>query len=269
MKLKGKVAVVTGGTRGIGRGVTEAFLAEGATVVMAADSDQLKAFKVVHEGRAYYNVPNITGADPFGYVAAIRAAAKAAGKDENYYLNIPLGAALRPTGAPAPQPGIGGVGIGSRGAAPIAIRSGQSTASLTASVTPANRASSPAMGKWHFTADKPELVELTPGVDGSVTVGGKNTTTAPVEVIITARNELGLEACARVKVEPAFVEPPTFAKAPAITSPANGRVTLDYTLNLGSNLRSDESLITWYRCTDASGANPLKVAVSVIAAPVT
>ena len=32
--------------------------------------------------------------------------------------------------------------------------------------------------------------------------------------------------------------------------------------NLGSDLRTDESLITWYRCTDGQGSNPLKVAVS-------
>jgi hypothetical protein len=81
-------------------------------------------------------------------------------------------------------------------------------------------------------------------------------------VIIVAKNELGLEACARMKVEPAFVEPPTFAKAPTITLPADGRVALNYELDLGSNLRTDESLITWYRCTDEQGANPLKVAVS-------
>ena len=39
-------------------------------------------------------------------------------------------------------------------------------------------------------------------------------------------------------------------------------MTLGYALNLGSDLRTDESLITWYRCTDAQGSNPLKVAVS-------
>ena len=39
-------------------------------------------------------------------------------------------------------------------------------------------------------------------------------------------------------------------------------MTLGYALNLGSDLRTDESFITWYRCTDGQGANPLKVAVS-------
>ncbi|MEO7415383.1 MAG: hypothetical protein ABIZ81_18715 [Opitutaceae bacterium] len=231
----------------------------GATVVIRDGSDLLKAFKVTHDGQTYYNVPNLSGADPFGYVPAIKAAAKAAGKDEAYYLSIPTSAALRPTGAQAPA-GRGGLGGGA--GAITTIRSGQTTASLTVSVAPAAYASSAALGKWQFTASNPGVVEITPGANGSITLAGKNNTAAPIDVIIVAKNELGLEACARVKVEPAFVEPPNFARAPAITAPADGRVTLGYALNLGSNLRTDESLITWFRCTDAQGANPLKVAVS-------
>ncbi len=262
----------------------------GATVVIPAGSELLKAFKVVHEGKTYYNVPNVSnGVDPFGYTPAIKAAAVAAGKNEDYYLSIPTAATLRVAGAPAGpaaqtgpgapgaaagpggrggrggpagRGGPGGPGFGGAGA-PITIRSGQTTATLTCSVTPAASASSAALGQWQFTASKPGMVQIAPGANNTITVAGTNNTTEPTELIITAKNDLGLEACAPLTVEPAFIEPPTFARAPAITPPANGRVTLSYDLGLGSKKGlSDESVIIWYRCTDAQGANPLKVAVS-------
>src|SRR5262249_52436225 len=85
----------------------------GATVVIPEGSDLLKAFKVTDNGQTYYNVPNIfSGADPFGDTPAIKAAAKAAGKDESYYLSIPISAALRPTGAPVAPAGRGNLGGG-------------------------------------------------------------------------------------------------------------------------------------------------------------
>jgi hypothetical protein len=218
----------------------------GATVVIPEGSDLLKAYKVTHGGHTYYNVPNVlSGVDPFGYAPGIKAAALEAGKVENYYLSIPLTAALR-------------VASGSN----ATIRSGQTTMTLTCSVAPAAYASSPALGKWQFTSSNPGMVQITPGSNNSIAVAGTNKTAAPVDVIIAAKNELGLEACATLKVEPAFVEPPKFTRDPAITLPADGRVTLGYALDLGSDLRKDESSITWYRCTDAEGSNPLKVAVS-------
>ena len=42
MKLDGKVAIVTGGAKGIGGGIVHVFLKYGATVVILDHSDQLK-----------------------------------------------------------------------------------------------------------------------------------------------------------------------------------------------------------------------------------
>jgi hypothetical protein len=232
----------------------------GATVVIPEGSELLKAFKVTHNGQTYYNVPNVSGGeDPFGYTEAIKAAAKAAGKNENYYLSMPTGAALRAAGAPGGPGGRGG--LGGVAGANTTIRSGQTTTTLTASVTPAAGASSSAVGKWQFKASNPDVVQITPAGNNSITVAGTNKTVEPVDVFIVAKNELGLEASAKLTVEPAFTEPPKFAKAPAINPPAEGRATLGYDLGLGAGLK-DESVIVWYRCTDAQGANPLKVAVS-------
>lgn len=218
----------------------------GATVVIPEGSELLKAFKVIHEGKTYYNVPNVSnGSDPFGYTPAIKAAAVAAGKNENYLLSIPTGAALR-------------VAQGSA----ATIRSGQTTTTLTASVTPAAYASSPALGSWQFTASNPGMVQITPAPNNSITVAGTNTSSEPAHVIITAKNDLGIEACVTLTVEPGFVEAPKFVQAPAITTPTDGRATLSYDLGLASGQLKDESIITWFRCADAQGSNPLKVAVS-------
>ena len=60
MELEGQVALITGGTRGIGRGIAEAFVAEGANVVINGRSEE-KGLGAVEEMDAGDQVHFIAG----------------------------------------------------------------------------------------------------------------------------------------------------------------------------------------------------------------
>ena len=63
MRLKDKIAIITGGSRGIGYATVEAFLREGATVVLTASS-QATAMKAVEKLQAEYPDAKVSGIWP-------------------------------------------------------------------------------------------------------------------------------------------------------------------------------------------------------------
>ncbi|MBN1181608.1 MAG: hypothetical protein JXB49_04915 [Bacteroidales bacterium] len=118
---------------------------------------------------------------------------------------------------------------------------------------------------WGIAPEYTSLVKLEVSNDGSIcTVVPNNNSDAPVQVTITAFTESGLEAASIVNVAPSKLEAPKFLSTPKITLTKEGSLTVTYKLDMNY---PDQSLVTWYRCTDVKGSNPIEVAVSRLDTP--
>jgi hypothetical protein len=141
------------------------------------------------------------------------------------------------------------------GAGAASIRTGGSGLSISATVLPADAADKTIT--WSTNSD---LVSLNRTTGSEVTVTAQNTTDDAQYVPITAKASNGFYVPAHVYVEPKFIDPPAVTQAPKLEPPADGKVHVDYALDLGS--REDQSVISWYACDDAEGTNARKIAVS-------
>ena len=135
------------------------------------------------------------------------------------------------------------------------IITGQTTATISATVDPAR---APNTITWSTTSS---LVSLNQSTGASVIVTGTNNTGISQYAPITATAPNGFYVTAWVYVQPPYVSPPTLVSGPALSTPFNGAVTLNYQLNVAPG-RTDQSIITWYSCTDSTGSNPRTVAIS-------
>lgn len=210
---------------------------EGAkeTVDMTGKS-VLDAYKVVSGGKTYYNTYNLLKGsddwDPLG----VRDVIKAAGQDTvATQLSITSDVTEIESGKET-------VSIG--GTVNYFYGTNDTTQKITYSVSDEDKA----------------YVKLTDNGDGTCKVEGTNNDDAARKVIINASTESGLEAAVGITVKPSKIEAPAFTKAPVITNDGQGSLKVDYSLDLGS--REDMSAISWYRCTDAEGSNPILVAVT-------
>jgi hypothetical protein len=210
---------------------------EGAkeTVDMTGKS-VLNAYKVVSGGKTYYNTYNLLKGsddwDPLGVKDVI----KAAGQDT-------VATQLSITSDVTE------------------IESGKETASIGGTVNYFYGTNDTTQKITYSVSDEDKAyVKLTDNGDGTCKVEGTNNDDAAKKVIINASTESGLEAAVGITVKPSKIEAPAFTKAPVITNDGQGSLKVDYSLDLGS--REDMSAISWYRCTDAEGSNPILVAVT-------
>lgn len=210
---------------------------EGAkeTVDMTGKS-VLDAYKVVSGGKTYYNTYNLLKGsddwDPLG----VKDVTKAAGQDT-------VATQLSITSDVTE------------------IESGKETASIGGTVNYFYGTNDTTQKITYSVSDEDKAyVKLTDNGDGTCKVEGTNNDDAARKVIINASTESGLEAAVGITVKPSKIEAPAFTKAPVITNDGQGSLKVDYSLDLGS--REDMSAISWYRCTDAEGSNPILVAVT-------
>ena len=201
----------------------------------------LDAYRIVYNNTVYYNTYNLLRGsdnwDPMNVKSIIEAAGAFDGKD---YTTIPTMLSVSTSAT--------------------SIESGVTTASLSSKVQRFDGTLDSATVTFSLSAADQAFATLTNNNDGTYTLTGINTQDDTKDVTVYASTSAGLEGAAVVSVKPTILAAPTFISNPSITNDGSGKLKVDYTLDLQG--RTDQSLISWYRCTDANGSNPVLVAVS-------
>jgi len=141
----------------------------------------------------------------------------------------------------------------------ISIRTGDAGATITATVQPQRASDTPI----HWSTDS-QLIALSSVAGNSITVTGQNKTDQAAWVSVKAEAANGFFTTSRIYVEPKYIDPPAFIRKPALSPPTDGKIAVNYALNLGRRPIPlvDQSLVDWYVCNDAQCATRRKVAVS-------
>jgi hypothetical protein len=217
------------------------------STVDMTDKPILNAYRFVHKGKVVYNTYNLLCGnddwDPMGVKDIVLAAQKENGKT---YTMLPVQLQITPTG--------------------VSMETKRDEARLTAKVYRfGNYEQKGETVKWAVAPEYKSLVELKVSADGmTCDVVPTNTNDETKAVIVTASTPSGLEAASVLTVAPSKLDAPKFSAFPKLSKDKNGKLVVGYKLDMKF---ADQSLISWYRCTDAKGSNPIEVAVSRLNKP--
>lgn len=215
-----------------------------ATVDMK-DKNVLNAYRFQYKGEVIYNIYNLLRGDDDWDPMNIKEVVLAAEKEQNKSLiNLPTQLIVKPTR--------------------ISLETGKDTAELKAQLYKFGDFETKVKAiHWALAPEYKSLVKLLPGSDGRCKVIPTNNSDETKEVVIVASTPDGLEAASVIYIKPAFLEAPKFSQFPQIEN-TDGNLKVNYKLDMRFE---DQSLVSWYRCSDAQGSNPIEVEVSRFNSP--
>lgn len=211
-----------------------------AVTVEMKDKSVLDAYRFLYNGKVIYNTYNLLKGDddwdPMGIKSIVTAAEKQANKS---LTNLPVQVIASPT--------------------KDTLESGKETLVLKAKVYRfGNYEMKGEKLSWTIAPGYSSLAKLHVNEDGSCVITPTNNNDEVKEVIVQATTASGLQGASLVYVSPSILPAPAFSSHPAIVN-KDGRLYVDYKLDMRFK---DQSLVNWYRCSDANGSNPVEVAVS-------
>ena len=206
----------------------------------------LDAYRLVFQGKVIYNTYNLLRGnddwDPMGIKDLVLAAEKQEGKS---YTNLATQLIISPT--------------------KDSIETGKKSISLHSRVNKFGNFELKGVAvTWKIAPEYASLVELKINTDGTCEVIPTNKNDDVKKVIITASTSQGLESASVLYVSPAVIEAPKFISLPQLKMSNAGKIFLEYQLDMKLK---DQSLVSWFRCTDANGSNPIEIQVSSMNLP--
>lgn len=201
----------------------------------------LDAYRIEVDGKVIYNIYNLLRGedewDPLGLKSVVLAAEKVNAKK---YSNLPTQLIVSSSGD--------------------SLETGENSVILSTEVLRfGNYPSACPKITWSVAPELSALVRLDTLANNSCTVIPTNEGNETEMVVVNATTEYGLEGSAVLYVSPKMVKAPRFNSLPELTRDANGNITVSYSLDTPYK---DQSRVTWYRCSDHKGSNPIEVAVS-------